>query len=96
MKKESEWIVGRFIDQLNEASKEKPKFGKWKVSKSGDMVYDKGKYDIYHDQLSKDWILHLSGKVWIDWNEFIPAYLQALENAGIEYIKMRVFYKRQI
>lgn len=68
-------------------------FGKWKVSITGDMIYDDGKYAINDNQLrSDDWILHLFEKKWIDWNEFIPAYFQALRNAGIQKTEIRIFY----
>lgn len=68
------------------------KFGKWKVNKRGDMLYD-GFYDISHDQLKEeDWILHLSEKSWIDWNDFIPAYFQALTNADIKFITIQIKY----
>ena len=68
-------------------------FGKWKVSKTGNMEYDKGRYSIEKNRLSEDdWIAHLFSKGWIDWNEFIPAYFQALKNADVQFITSRVFY----
>ena len=63
------------------------KFGKWEVSETGDMIWDGARYAIYDYQLTKnDWFIHLSGKRWIDWNEFIPAYIQALKHAGIREV----------
>jgi len=68
-------------------------FGKWKVSRSGDMSHDNGRYIIYNDQLrDNDWIAHMFEKSWINWNEFIPAYFQALTNAGIHQKRELVFY----
>lgn len=73
--------------------KQESQFGKWHVSKSGDMTYDNGRYSIYDNQLKEDdWISHMFEKGWIDWNEFIPAYFQALKNAGIQFKRERVFY----
>ncbi len=73
--------------------KQESLFGKWHVSKSGDMTYDNGRYSIYDYQLEEDnWIAHMSEKNWIDWNEFIPAYFQALKNAGIQFKRHLVFY----
>lgn len=69
------------------------KFGKWKVSKKGDMNYQNGRYYISKEQLNQDnWIAHLFGKIWIDWNEFIPAYFQACKNAGIKSLNIKIFY----
>jgi len=39
-----------------------------------------------------DWFIHLSGKRWIDWNEFIPAYIQALKHARIKEISFITEY----
>lgn len=73
--------------------KEESKFGKWHVSESGDMTYNNGQYAIYDYRLEDDnWIAHMFEKEWIDWNEFIPAYFQALKNAGIQFKSVRVFY----
>lgn len=67
------------------------KRGFWTVDLDGSLTYD----DYYHIDVSQlkdeDWILHLASKGWIDWNEFIPAYFQALYNADIDTIKLRVF-----
>lgn len=68
-------------------------FGKWHVSVLGEMSYDNGRYFIDSNRLKNDdWIIHLQSKGWIDWNEFIPAYLQALQNAKIQIIKIKTFY----
>lgn len=67
--------------------------GKWIVTFQGDMEYKNGAYFISADRLKEpDWIPHLAGKNWIDWNEFIPAYLQACENAGIQFVGIRTFW----
>lgn len=68
------------------------KVGKWEVNTKGSMLYD-SYYAIPHNRLTEeDWIAHLFEKGWIDWNEFIPAYFQALKNADKEFVKVRVFY----
>jgi hypothetical protein len=70
-------------------------FGKWTVNETGDMSYDNDRYCVYDYQLNDDdWMLHLFEKAWIDWNEFIPAYFQALENAGIQHQTIRIFYNK--
>ena len=69
--------------------KNKSKFGDWVVSKKGDMTYKKGRYFIDYYRLyddNDDWIEHMSHKTWIDMFDFIPAYLQALKNAGLQHI----------
>lgn len=76
-------------DNIRKASE----FGKWQVSKNGDMLYDGGRYSIADYQLKDvDWIIHMFEKKWIDWNEFMPAYFQALKNAGVQYQNMQIFY----
>lgn len=75
-------------------AKETLTFGKWTVEPCGDMVYNSGRYYIYDNQLAQDnWILHLmTSKGWIDWNDFIPAYLQALENARVQKVTIIAYY----
>lgn len=69
-------------------------FGKWKVEPNGEMNYDDGRYVIFGSDLEQDdWILHLTSKGWIDWNDFIPAYLQALRNAGIQKLSILAYYE---
>lgn len=69
------------------------KIGKWSVKINGTMQYDGGRYTITGKRLKEDdWIAHLFEKGWIDFNEFIPAYFQALKNSGQEFINIRVFY----
>lgn len=69
------------------------KIGKWSVKINGTMQYDGGRYTITGKRLKEDdWIAHLFEKGWIDFNEFIPAYFQALKNIGQEFINIRVFY----
>lgn len=73
--------------------KQESTFGKWHVSMSGEMTYNNGKYFIESSRLDKEnWIAHLFEKGGIDWNEFIPAYFQALKNAGIQRKNMLIFY----
>ena len=54
------------------------KLGKWELFKDGSMTYN-GYYHIAADRLDEAWIEHLEGKVWIDFNEFIPLYIRACE-----------------
>lgn len=76
-----------------ESAKREAQIGKWLVKINGDMIYDGGRYSIAGDRLTEDnWIAHLFEKGWIDFNEFIPAYFQALKNIGKQFIKTRVFY----
>jgi hypothetical protein len=73
--------------------KQRSVFGDWKVSKSGDMSYKKGIYNIYDYQLTQnDWIVHMLEKEWVNWNDFMPAYFQACKNAGIQNKTELVFY----
>ena len=84
-------MITTYSPQIN--SKEDGTFGKWQVTKEGHMIWNQGKYEIHSTTLTRDWIAHMFEKKWIDWNDFIPAYFQALKNAGIEKFQCIVFYK---
>jgi hypothetical protein len=74
--------------------KQHKQFGKWTVYRDGTMDYDNGRYDIAADRLTEeDWIYHLHSKGWIDWNEFIPAYFQALAIQGVRELKIRIGFE---
>jgi hypothetical protein len=97
MKKEGCLRIGTMNEFIESAKKEKfslTDFGKWHVSKNGDMEYDNGRYFIEASRISEDnWILHmLDSKGWIDYNEFIPAYFQALKNINKQFIKIKICY----
>jgi hypothetical protein len=81
------------LNNLDEHKRKQTKFGKWEVGPDGEMTYDGDRYWIEKERLTEeDWILHLSEKAWIDWNEFIPAFLQALENAKIKKVTILAYY----
>ena len=72
--------------------KQELQIGKWHVKENGDLEYD-GYYHISGKRLiENDFIAHLFEKRWIDFNDFIPAYFQALKNIGEQYVNVRVFY----
>lgn len=74
-------------------TKKEVAFGKWQVHLNGDMIYDNGRYEISSDRLDEsDWVAHLFGKGWIDWNDFIPAYFQACKNAEIQEVSLLIYY----
>jgi len=79
-----------FIPTWDNQPKQQTVFGKWVVSPNGDLDYD-NRYFIDHSRLSEDWISHLSEKGWIVFNDFIPAYLQALRNANQKTITIKVY-----
>ena len=79
-----------FIATCDNEPKKQHTFGKWVVSKNGDMDYD-NRYFIDHSRLDEDWIQHLMEKGWIDFNTFIPAYIQALYNAKKTHIKIELY-----
>ena len=57
------------------------------------MDFNNGEYVIEHDRVSEeDWIAHLFTKQWNNWNDFIPAYFQALKNKGVQNISIITFY----
>ncbi len=67
-------------------------FGKWTVYMDG-ISNNEREYWIDANRLAEDdWILHLSEKGWIDWNDFIPAYLYACKHFGIKKVEMTMAY----
>ena len=81
------------MDKPQREEKREINFGEWYVSIGGDLEHLQRGYFIGKDRLQEDnWLLHLSEKGWIDWNDFIPAYLQACKNAGLRKIKMITYY----
>lgn len=65
--------------------KAKPNSGKWEILSNGDLLNSENQYTIPADRLDEtDWIPHLMTKSWMEgkWNEFIPAYVKALELTG--------------
>ena len=82
----------RYSIHIDENQTGEKRFGTWIVDERGYMSH-KGYYHISPDMLNKrDLILHLGGKKWIDWNSFIPAYFQALYNAGRTHCHQCVHY----
>lgn len=65
-------------------------YGNWKVLNDGSLHHSEQDYMIPADRLNEqDWIPHLSTKGWMDgkWNEFVPAYVKAMELSGISPIR---------
>ena len=89
-----EWLLKPTSEQelkdrmKKETYNEVETFGDWKVYENGDMVYSGGKYEIPGYRLKEQWITHLLSKMWIDYNDFIPAYLQACYNAEINKVEI--------
>lgn len=65
----------------------------WTVSPAGDLTYEPRAYTITADRLDEDdWFLHMMEKGWCDMNEFVPAYFQAMRNAGINSVEIKTQY----
>lgn len=65
----------------------------WIVTKVGDILSTKRGYGIYDNQLKKDdWLKHMAGKCWVNFNTFLPAYFEALRRKGLKTIKIRIDY----
>ena len=72
--------------------KQELKKGLWVTELNGDMC-GKGFYNIAADRLTENnWFIHLLEKNWVDWNDFMPCYLQACVNAGIDAITFITHY----
>jgi hypothetical protein len=72
------------------------KIGEWQCDIDGNVwrtAQNNNQYYISVDRLVEDnWILHLSEKAWIVWNDFIPCYFQACRNAGVQSVEMKTYY----
>ena len=67
-------------------------FGKWIVTKEGDLDYNNGRYFIDHKRLNeKDWLSHIQEKGWIDLNDFIPAFWAACKVVGIKQLSIIIY-----
>jgi hypothetical protein len=76
--------------------KKEIQIGKWNVKINGDLEYDGGRYYIDGKRLTEaNWIAQMFEKGWIDFNEFMPAYFQALKNIEKEFLNIRIFYPRK-
>ena len=82
-----------FIQTLDNKPKKQLVFGKWVVSSNGDLDYD-NRYFIDHTRLDEDWIQHLMEKGWINFNDFIPAYIEALYRANKTEITIKLYKNR--
>ena len=71
------------------------KFGSWTIEENGDLIHTNGYYILKNNLADSNWISHMSKKTmywrWIDLNEFIPAYIQALKFLEIEKIEIDIF-----
>ena len=91
--KNNGFINGSDLLKLAEQAKPKNDFGGWHVYPDGSLEYTERGYLIEADRLREDdWILHLLTKRWVDMNDFIPAYFQAMRNAGIQHANIRFYY----
>lgn len=72
------------------------KFNDWKVYKNGDIIHTEMNYLISGDRLKEnDWIEHMMYKGWVDLNDFIPAYFQALSYKNIESITIKLDLRKE-
>jgi len=79
------------FNAISIGKEEKFSFGKWIVDDKG-LEYD-NRYFIEKEVIGdKDWMLHLSEKGWINWNDFIPAFLFACKLYGKQKIQIKTFY----
>lgn len=68
------------------------KFGKWFVDTNGDMSWD-NRFFINADQVvEQTCIVQMFKHEWIDFNEFMPAYFQALKNKKCQYVNVQIHY----
>ena len=78
-------------DAYNHHPEEK-RFGKWIAYKSGSLYHEDNLF-IPEDKVLEDTlIIHMMTFDWIDFNTFIPAYLQACKNAGKKRSTFRTYF----
>lgn len=65
----------------------------WFINEDGNVVEKYSAYMVHKNTLgNNDWILHLLQKNWIDFNKFIPVYIEACVRAGIYNINILTTY----
>ena len=70
-------------------SNRKKEFNNWKVDRNGGISNERAWYFIDPCRLgTENWIEHMSQKVWVDMNAFIPAYIEACRRAGVTNVKI--------
>lgn len=58
-------------------------FHEWTISEEGDIKHEQPTYCIDSDRLHEtDWLQHMVDVGWVDLNDFVPLYLQALSKKG--------------
>ena len=68
-------------------------FGTWHADLNGDLSCQSRDYVISSNELTgTNWTQHLLGKKWINFNDFIPAYYQALVNANVKKITLDIYH----
>lgn len=61
----------------------------WEVSEEGDLYCDDASYYIGAERLgTENWLCHMAGKKWVNFNTFIPAYIEACRRAGVKTVKI--------
>lgn len=77
------------------SKKQKNSWGIWKVSNKGTLTCKRDNgftYDIHFDRLTENnWIQHMREKIWVDMNDFIPAYFEALRRRGIKELTIKIY-----
>jgi len=63
-------------------------FNDWKVDANGGIHNERAEYFIDPCRLGENWLDHLSQKVWVDMNKFVPAYIKACARAGVTTVKI--------
>lgn len=68
------------------------RFGKWIAYASGSLYHEDNFFIPEAKVLEDTLIIHMMTFDWIDFNTFIPAYLQACKNAGKKKITARTYF----
>lgn len=74
--------MNQYLENL--AAQEEPWEQDWAVSKDGDIKHKETGYYIAAFRLGREnWLGHMANKRWVDFNTFIPAYIEACHRAGV-------------
>ena len=93
-------VSGCLLDISKDYDECRPRLNNFKVNRRGDLLIHRNRTKtndgwevlINRERLAEDdWISHLNTKGYLDFGEFVVAYLKACERANIKMLEVRLY-----